>query len=205
MHFGTILTKFSSIDQIAKSRLLYGSAKISKINIDWIEFNLPLTSNEIKLEIEKRKFTLSCKATSSYRKPFAAECFKTAVKRHQVEKNIPVSVDYIEVLCMLSIRKVVNDLKKWDFPFSLTLKFDYCSSVEPWYLARSWYVLSQVAANFIINFHLSMCAVGNPYRILGDAVIILWANGTLGAMPKEFAKQKGLWGVPWPERNKSAV
>ena len=34
MHFGTILTKFSSIEQIAKSRLLYGSAKISKINID---------------------------------------------------------------------------------------------------------------------------------------------------------------------------
>ena len=38
-----------------------------------------------------------------------------------------------------------------------------------------------------------MRAVGNPYAILGDAVIILLANWTLGAMPNEFAKQKGLW------------
>ena len=39
----------------------------------------------------------------------------------------------------------------------------------------------------VMNFFT--CAVWNPYE---NAVIILLVNGTLGVMPNEFSKQKGL-------------
>ena len=40
-----------------------------------------------------------------------------------------------------------------------------------------------------------------PYKARLLSCIILLANGSLGAMPNEFAKQKGLSLVSWPGRN----
>ena len=64
--------------------------------------------------------------------------------------------------------------------------------------------LTRLATNNVIitrncqlycRLYLQICAVGNPYAIEGEiAIIILFANGTLRAMPNEFAnlKPKGL-------------
>ena len=48
--------------------------------------------------------------------------------------------------------------------------------------------------------------VGNPYAIEGEiALIILLVNGTLGAMPNDFAKQKGLGSLNFPIQVKKII
>ena len=59
--------------------------------------------------------------------------------------------------------------------------------------------ISQVTVNVIVHFHSWICASGNRLcDVRRDwCHHFFLANGTLGAMPNEFAKEKGLWWVSW--------
>ena len=116
-------------------------------------------------------------------------------------------INYYYLLCTVYLTTV----SKWEFKLDAQRVCHACRKISDESLGgdetsfeRLATKLSQVTVNFIVNiftceFVLSVILM--RYKLGETAVIILLANGTFGATLNDFAKQKGLWWVPWPGRN----